>query len=488
MPARARGAAPTPAYRVPRIVPDIRPAASRARQGCRIGPRSAGLHSPWWRGIVVWPGVAAARDHMFRTAFRAPVRHAIVRRPDGKGSSVTDNSEHPPELAAALAGLLGSQPRRTLAQLADETGLQQRTLSELTSGGRPLSWEVTCAYVTACGGDKEDVRALWTRAVSALASPPWQKHDVAGQIMGLWERRDPVGRLPDPYQAATEVELNGQLNMLRAWANVPLRELETRTWPKVSDSTLSELLNNHRRLTPQRAEILAAACGLPPWEAARWAEATARVAQAGQAAQAAPAAAARQGGAAPTAAGPAAAVRAASGQAAGLLRRPRTDRPGPSPDRPGRQPPSRMWLAVAAVVVFAAGVAAGAAVLGHGRRADFVYLRYAQPVVVTPGSAVGFVLSPLPSRSQDWYLDLRLRLGYTDPIANCLGAAQLSYRVDADGRTRGSGTSSAGQTTVAVRGIHLGPASAVRITVTVHDPVGCTLTLDPTGTAAHPAT
>ncbi|HKB30526.1 MAG TPA: hypothetical protein VKD26_06785 [Streptosporangiaceae bacterium] len=378
---------------------------------------------------------------------------------------MTANAEWPAELAVALVSLLHSDPRRTLARLADETGLQQRTLAELTSGNRPLSWEVTCAYVTACGGDKEDVHALWARAVSVLEKPPWRKHDAAGQIIGLWERRDPVGRLPDPCHATTESELNSQLNRLRAWANVPLRELETRTWPKVSDSTLSELLNNHRRLTPNRAEILAAACGLPPWEASRWAEATARVTQAG------PAGTDTHQPAAARAPAP-----AADGHRLGWL-----------PPAEGR---GRLRLAAAAAAIFAAGVVCGAAVLAAraGQRADFVYLRYPQPVTVAPGSATGFSLSPLPGDRQDWYLDLRLRLGYTDPIANCISAAQITYRIDVDGKVRRSGSSAAGQTEVAATDIHLGPASTVRIAVTVHDPAGCTLTLDPTGTTAHPAT
>jgi hypothetical protein len=94
----------------------------------------------------------------------------------------------------------------------------------------------------------------------------------------------------------------------------------------------------------------------------------------------------------------------------------------------------------------------------------------------------------MPGGRQDWYLGLRLRIGYTDPLADCVSQARLSYRISADGMTRRSGSSGQGQTDVAVNNIHVGPASGIGISVTVHAPAGCALTLDPSETFAGPQT
>lgn len=378
---------------------------------------------------------------------------------------MTSSPECPEALAHALAGLLGSDPQRTLRQLAAETGLQNETLTELTTpGSQPLSWEVTCAYVKARGGDRDHFRTLWRRAVNAMETPPWQSRDATGRVIGLWKQHDPSGPLPDPCQARTEAELIRQLDKLRKWAGVSLRELESRTL--ISDSTLSELLNNHRKLSPDRADILAAACGLPPLEAKRWVKAAEQAMEAS--ARALPATAERPEPAA------------------------RTLRQGRSgvvwPRRPARSGVRSRWL-LAPAAMFIAGVVCGWALIGAvgGDRADYVYLQYAKPVVVVPGAAATFPVGPLPSRGQDWYLDLRLRLGYTNPLADCISLTRVTYRIAVDGRKLRRGTSGLGEADIAVRNVHLGPASIISITVTLRSPDGCALKLNPTGTIAHPA-
>lgn len=102
-------------------------------------------------------------------------------------------SEGPIEgFAAALRALraqTGNPPYRDLAELAHYS---KATLSEAAAGHRLPTWEVTSAYVRACGADPDEWLARWQEARSAvgpLAAPgPPKPPDPVPQRVPGWPR------------------------------------------------------------------------------------------------------------------------------------------------------------------------------------------------------------------------------------------------------------------------------------------------------------
>jgi tetratricopeptide (TPR) repeat protein len=87
------------------------------------------------------------------------------------------------EFAARLRGLRADSGGRSYRQLAKLANFAAPTLARAASGRSFPSWEVTQAYVTACGADPADWRTLWTstaRRVGQDAADGGQPEPDAG--------------------------------------------------------------------------------------------------------------------------------------------------------------------------------------------------------------------------------------------------------------------------------------------------------------------
>src|SRR5690348_13775804 len=72
------------------------------------------------------------------------------------------------ELAAGLRRLRASDGGRSYRQLAKAANFAASTLARAASGRTLPSWELTAAYVVACGGNPDDWRARWLDAARSL--------------------------------------------------------------------------------------------------------------------------------------------------------------------------------------------------------------------------------------------------------------------------------------------------------------------------------
>jgi hypothetical protein len=94
----------------------------------------------------------------------------------GRPEAPLDGREGPlREFAARLRRLREESGGRSYRQLAKSANFAAPTLARAASGRSLPSWEVTRAYVAACGGDPEQWRPAWT-ATARLVS--------AGRLVG----------------------------------------------------------------------------------------------------------------------------------------------------------------------------------------------------------------------------------------------------------------------------------------------------------------
>jgi hypothetical protein len=168
------------------------------------------------------------------------------------------------ELAGELRRLRG-RADLTYAQLAGKTGLSAATLRGAAGGFRCPTWQVTRAFVVACGGDEEVVRPLWDDACRA-----------AGREAPLQPPADP----PDPAGAESAADLVRMLKLLLQWADAPsLTRLNKRAggFNLLPPSTVSDMLRSQRL---PRLELMLAfvrACGLDENQATAWQAAYERI-------------------------------------------------------------------------------------------------------------------------------------------------------------------------------------------------------------------
>src|SRR5262245_57802372 len=73
------------------------------------------------------------------------------------------------DLAAGLRRLRRDSGGWRCGQLARSANVAAATLARAASGHRLPSWEVTRAYVRACGGDPAQWRAAWVRAAEDVS-------------------------------------------------------------------------------------------------------------------------------------------------------------------------------------------------------------------------------------------------------------------------------------------------------------------------------
>lgn len=167
------------------------------------------------------------------------------------------------ELALTLREIRNKAGRPPYRVLADaKPAMYSVSVLTAAAGGRLCpTWEVTEAYVLACGGDPADVRPQWEKAhnsssrTSRARQPkkpePGRKPPVPGP-----RDRQQVIRQPDPRQAVTARDFVHQLRALRVWAGKPgpaeiaaaAHDLGRK---RIADSTLYDALNPKRTTLPK---------------------------------------------------------------------------------------------------------------------------------------------------------------------------------------------------------------------------------------------
>ena len=162
-------------------------------------------------------------------------------------------------LAGELRRLRGSQ---TYRELADITELSIATLQAAAKGQRPPTWEVTRAFITACGGDEGKIRKLWEDSRTATGRP------VSGDRVGS----PPV---PRPGEITSVGQLIAKMKQLREWdGNPSLVELNKRSGGfRLPPSTVSDMLRSQKLPRLELVLDYARAYGLDDEQVAAWEQA-----------------------------------------------------------------------------------------------------------------------------------------------------------------------------------------------------------------------
>jgi transcriptional regulator with XRE-family HTH domain len=207
------------------------------------------------------------------------------------------------EFAHALRDLraqVGSPPYKAMAK---RVHYSVGALSQAASGARLPTWEVTRAYVRACGGPEDEWQQRWRQAAAAMTSTPdslvrpkirttQRGGGVAHAPVSGRARSSPAGDvlpsgMPEPHRAATLPELVAMLNQLRAYAGLSLRELaiRSRSEPSIARypvilarSTLSPVLRGDgRALRFEEMLRIVEICGGGPEALGAWSTAWSRL-------------------------------------------------------------------------------------------------------------------------------------------------------------------------------------------------------------------
>ena len=177
-------------------------------------------------------------------------------------------------------------------------------LSQAAAGARLPTWEVTQAYVRACGGHEGEWRQRWEHADATVVHKPRSPVHPGGAVtqrneaVAAWpadrhnsSRPDaqhvlPPGK-PEPRQASSPPELLAMLNQLRTYAGLSLRDLAIRSKsePSISKhpvilarSTLSPVLRGDgRALRFEEVLRIVEICGDDPKDLGDWSTAWSRL-------------------------------------------------------------------------------------------------------------------------------------------------------------------------------------------------------------------
>jgi hypothetical protein len=196
------------------------------------------------------------------------------------------------QLAQELRQLRDRVGRPPYRKLAADTHFSASVLADAAAGYRCPTWEVTKAFVLACGAGTEGWYQRWLRAhadapIQRVRQPRRVASTTAdGRVEAAAHARLPLRptRPPDPSLARTPAEYRRQLRALRAWAGRPGSKEIARAGrglgllppsPRdgtLASSTLYDAMDPKRlSLPPLRiVQMIVEACGawVPEWTAA----------------------------------------------------------------------------------------------------------------------------------------------------------------------------------------------------------------------------
>ncbi|MFJ9821049.1 helix-turn-helix domain-containing protein [Streptomyces sp. NPDC101151] len=196
---------------------------------------------------------------------------------------------HAGPLADFAAGLrrLRKHAGLTYRELAQQAHTSASALSQAANGQKLPTWEVTAAFVRACGGDLNEWQTRWEEVAGQTdeirraprpipSAPPVQAMDTAGRDSSA-EDAPPLGSM------VSVGDFHAALRSLRQRAGNPsLRDLEAaaqRHGHALRRSTLSDALGRSERLPPlEFVDAFLAACEVAGPELDDWHVAWARVA------------------------------------------------------------------------------------------------------------------------------------------------------------------------------------------------------------------
>jgi WD40 repeat protein len=195
---------------------------------------------------------------------------------------------HAGPLADFAAGLHGLRTGTGLTYrvLAQRAHTSASALSQAANGQKVPTWEITAAFVQACGGDLDEWRVRWEELAAeanerAPGAAPSAAAGQAPSAAGTDEPQPPVGQLL--ISVASVEEFHKALKARRMRAGGPsLRDLEAAAQRKghvLRRSTLSDMLGRTERLPPIGfVDAFLAACEVTGAELDDWHAAWARVA------------------------------------------------------------------------------------------------------------------------------------------------------------------------------------------------------------------
>jgi hypothetical protein len=203
-----------------------------------------------------------------------------------------------PEFALALRELRQRAGGTSYRELSRRSYYSASVLSEAAAGNRLPAWDVTKAYVEACGGDTQQWQSRWEAARNDSARPwsvaDWQKINTrraknlvdnsrmaVDSAHATWRsaRDSVVPERPNPRTVGTIPQLVDSMNRLHIWHGKPsLRGLAKKT-NAFAASTLSDALRDRNRMPSFKlVAAFAEACGEPPDLVEQWRDAWRRVA------------------------------------------------------------------------------------------------------------------------------------------------------------------------------------------------------------------
>lgn len=168
--------------------------------------------------------------------------------------------------------------------MAERVHYSPSALSQAAAGNKLPTWEMTRAFVEACGGDADEWRTHWQQVAdlggAISENDPSVRHPDPASADSPEQQQEPTepGDI-DPSSARTTTQFVNMLNLFRRRAGVSLRELATRSYrdseysAKLSRTTLSNLLRGTGR-KPSLEDILqiVSLCDGSPADLEYWAK------------------------------------------------------------------------------------------------------------------------------------------------------------------------------------------------------------------------
>jgi hypothetical protein len=156
----------------------------------------------------------------------------------------------------------------TYDQLAIHALCSKPSLAAAAAGSRCPTWNVTSAYLTACGEDPDSLHPLWEEADTAdrksRAKPPRTQLAMVRPLRGRSSGAARVRqfgrprREPDPWAARTPAEYVYELRALRVWGGNPgYKTIRACSGQWLSESSMYAALSSSRTRMPPLAIVQA---------------------------------------------------------------------------------------------------------------------------------------------------------------------------------------------------------------------------------------